>query len=382
MSIKHVISVSAGKDSTATLQLAIERFGASKVVAIFCDTGNEDEAVFAYLDYLERHFGIRIHRLRADFAPEFARKREFIAGDQRTRREYDTTPVFDAEGNPVPKRDGRGNLIMRKANVNREQVLVPVQKTKKIGGGRRVRWSNKAKRRALAALHPTGNPFLDLCMLKGRFPSRMAQFCTERLKRDLAVEFHMELMDQGHTVVSWQGVRRDESDARANVATLERVAPNLYIYRPIAAWTALEVFAYCAKKSIRPNPLYLQGFNRVGCMLCINAGKGEIRRAAARLPHHTSRLAEWETIVSSCSKRGYSTFFHKTDEKGSPAAIFSRSKIAQVIEWAKTTRGGRQYDLLAQAEEVNSCSSSYGLCDQTSATTWFSVLDELERLKA
>ena len=40
--------------------------------------------------------------------------------------------------------------------------------------GRKLRWSNKAKRRALAVMYPSGNPFLDLCMWKGRFPSRMA----------------------------------------------------------------------------------------------------------------------------------------------------------------------------------------------------------------
>ena len=51
---------------------------------------------------------------------------------------------------------------------------------------------------------------LDLCMWR-RFPSRKAQFCTEELKRYMAVAFQIDLIDAGHQVLSWQGVRRDES---------------------------------------------------------------------------------------------------------------------------------------------------------------------------
>ena len=86
MTILHVVSVSGGKDSAATLLLALERFGAHRIRAIFCDTGNEHEAVYEYLAYLEQALSIRIDRLRADFSAEIARKRMFIARDQRTRR--------------------------------------------------------------------------------------------------------------------------------------------------------------------------------------------------------------------------------------------------------------------------------------------------------
>jgi len=62
----------------------------------------------------------------------------------------------------------------------------------------------------------------------------------------MAVEFQIGLIEQGHTVVSWQGVRRDESLARQNAKAFEHVGGGLYIYRPIAAWTAHDVFSYCA----------------------------------------------------------------------------------------------------------------------------------------
>lgn len=358
--ILHVASVSSGIDSQATLELAVERFGVHRVRGIFCDTDNEDQAVYDHLDYLERAIGVRIDRLKANFSQQIADKRRFVARDVRTGREYDTKPVFEADGKtPVWKRDGFGNIVTKKGK--------PVQKTVKIGGGRRRRWSNKAKRRALSVLYPTGNAFLDLCIWKGRFPSRKAQFCTEELKRNMAVLYQLELVEQGYTVISWQGVRRDESLARRDALKFEPLGGRVFIYRPLVDMTKMQVFAYCAARGHLPNPLYSEDCDRVGCAPCINSQKKEIRAHSIRRPHHIIRISEWERIVSMASKRGYSTFFHKVDDLGGQqaAAIYTRNEVWQVVEWAKTTRGGRQFSLLDGLDEPTACSSSYGLCDQS-----------------
>jgi 3'-phosphoadenosine 5'-phosphosulfate sulfotransferase (PAPS reductase)/FAD synthetase len=361
MTIKHVISVSGGKDSAATLLIALERFRRESIVPIFCDTGNEHAAVYEYLNYLELALDIKVTRLMANFDAEIAAKRRFIAKDGRTRRVYDTVLVFEADGKtPVPKRDGRGQIVRNKQGE-------PIQKERKVGGGRLVRWTNKAKRRALAVLHPTGNPFLDLCLWKGRFPSSKSQFCTEQLKRNPAVEFQLALIDAGNVVVSWQGIRRDESLNRRNAKKFEAVGGGLFIYRPIVGWTAAGVFAYCASKNIRPNPLYKQGMGRVGCMPCINATKEELRQIAARFVCHIGRIFTWEQLVSDASKRGFSTFFHKgPGENGhcdTPQQIFAKAGIWQTVEWSRTTRGGKQFSLLEQLDEPTACSSAYGLCE-------------------
>ncbi|WP_447779420.1 phosphoadenosine phosphosulfate reductase domain-containing protein [Variovorax boronicumulans] len=320
MRITHVVSVSGGKDSLATLLIAIERCGIENVVAIFCDTGNEHAETYAYLDYLEKRLSIAIVRLKADFTAQLAAKRLFIARDVRTGRDK---------------------------------------------SGRRLRWSNKAKRRALAVMHPSGNPFLDLCMWKGRFPSRKAQFCTEELKRNMAVGFQIDLMEAGHKVVSWQGIRRDESQNRANAKKWERVGRGLWIARPIVENTAEEVFAYSESRGVKPNPLYLQDMNRVGCMPCINCSKGELRSIAARFPEHPARIGEWEVIVSACSKRGFSTFMADAHQAKDRRVIFADLNIWARIEWSKTSRGGKQFNLLDEQEnEGSGCSSSYGLCEQ------------------
>lgn len=312
----HVISYSSGKDSDETLRQALARFPKERVRVVICDTGNEHDLAWEHVKYIEQRHGINVTVLRADFTAELAAKRLFIARDQRTRRDKQ---------------------------------------------GRRVRWTNKAKRRALAVMHPSGNPFLDLCMWKGRFPSRKAQFCTQELKTAMLVQYQQALVEQGSRVVSWQGVRRDESQNRRNAKRFERIQPRTYAYRPLVDWTAPMVFASLASNDIQPNDLYRKGMGRVGCMPCINAAKGELREIALRWPEHIERIAEWERIVCACSKRGFSTFMSDADDRKDRRAIFADLSIWSRVEWSKTTRGGKQFDLLAD-DEPQACASSYGLC--------------------
>jgi hypothetical protein len=103
---------------------------------------------------------------------------------------------------------------------------------------------------------------------------------------------------------------------------------------------------------------------RVGCMPCINRGKDQIREIAIRFPEHVDRIAEWEALVSRAAKRGYSTYFHKFEESGNTEAeIFARNNVRQIVEWARTSRGGRQLNFFDQLIDEAMCSSSYGLCE-------------------
>lgn len=317
MSVIHVVSVSSGKDSDVTLLLALHRYGKERVRAVMCDTGNEHALAWEHIAYLEQHLGIKVTVLRADFTAEIMAKRQFIARDVRTRRD---------------------------------------------SSGRRVRWSNKAKRRALAELWPSGNPFLDLCMWKGRFPSRKAQFCTRELKTELLVQYQQALVEQGHRVVSWQGIRRDESQNRRDAKIFERLNPRTYAYRPLVDWTAAQVFAFLAAHAVQPNDLYRKGMGRVGCMPCINVNKAELREIALRWPEHPLRIAEWERRVGACSKVGFSTFMTDAHHAQDRRDVFADLNIWTRIEWSKTTRGGQQFDLLGDAE-AQACKSSYGLCE-------------------
>lgn len=313
--IHHVVSMSGGKDSTPTTLVALETQPREGLRFVFADTGNEHEATLEYnMDYLPRALGIKVESLRRDFTDWWWHRRKYIA-----------------EKWPLPHKDWPAGVP--------EAVI----------------------QRALAVFDkgPTGNPYLDLCIIKGRFPSRKAQFCTQFLKTEPLTEYAMEIIDAGHAVWSWQGIRAEEGGRRRWAKEFEEVGGGLYINRPILRWKAADCFEAMAYYGIKPNPLYTKGMNRVGCMPCINAGKEEIRQIALRFPEHMDRIAEWEAAVGAASKRGNSSFF-PAPEDGRADRV--GRNIREVIRWSKTGRGGRQYDAFAD-DEPDACSSAYGLCE-------------------
>lgn len=314
--------MSGGKDSTALALLAIER-GAENYRFVFADTGHEHQQTYEYVSYLEQALGITIDRVKADFSDRIAAKRELV----QTKWADDGVPADQIE-------------------------------------------------KALSVLVPSGNPFLDLCLWKGRFPGTRTRFCSEELKHK-PINAYMDAIEG--TLISWQGVRRDESAARRDLAekdvdfgSWEPEPQGRLIYRPILDWTVDDVFAMHKRHGIEPNPLYKQGMGRVGCMPCIHARKAEMREIAQRFPDELARVAEWERLVSAASKRGASTFMdmrvllNAADEEYDIEQFdLARHGIAAYADWANTARGGRQRDLIhaIEIDEGASCQSLYGLCE-------------------
>jgi 3'-phosphoadenosine 5'-phosphosulfate sulfotransferase (PAPS reductase)/FAD synthetase len=324
--VVNIVSISGGKDSLAQWLLAIE--SGVKFIPVFADTGHEHPQTVEYLEYLESRLG-KLVRVKADFAQRIEGKRKFIA-----------------EKWPIS--------LVSECGFTAEQAAVVIEQ-------------------ALEALVPTGIPFLDLCMWKGRFPSTKVRFCTFELKHEpIKVQVVDPLVDSGNTVVSWQGVRAQESKERALLQEWEEgfdLGPRLAIYRPILRWTHEEVFAMARRHGINPNPLYQQGCSRVGCMPCIHARKSELAEIFSRWPEEIARVAEWEKLVAVCSRRGNSTFFPSTQdprkaERRIECITLDSHGIETYRDWALTTRGGTQFDLLANATDHSVCNSVYaGVCE-------------------
>ena len=317
----HIIGVSGGKDSTAALLLACDRLPKTSIRPVFVDTGNEHVETYRYLDFLESRLDLPIHRLKPDFSAQIAEKRRFIARDRRTGRDKH---------------------------------------------GVKLRWSNRRKREALAHLHPTGNPFLDLCLLKGMFPSNRSRFCTEYLKKDVFVSYVDDLVQQGQRVVVWQGIRRDESDKRKHARKIERVGPGFYYFRPLVDWSESDVFAFLDAKRIPPNPLY-QSLGRVSCAPCIYSTKPDLR--VLLTPEVVERIRHWEALVSKTSKTGRAAFFAGKQLAGArlgevhPLVFWDRHQIDAIQHWAAKATRFNPNDWDGFDGGGKACSSEWGLCE-------------------
>jgi 3'-phosphoadenosine 5'-phosphosulfate sulfotransferase (PAPS reductase)/FAD synthetase len=120
-----------------------------------------------------------------------------------------------------------------------------------------------------------------------RFPGGGARHCTDELKIRPSREFYKTLAEKQGGFVVYYGMRADESSERnkryAGKKDDTLYPPHLVMDKypkylekmgvmfkmPILNWTANQVFDYLDGEE---NPLYSQGFDRVGCFPCLASG--------------------------------------------------------------------------------------------------------------
>jgi hypothetical protein len=192
--------------------------------------------------------------------------------------------------------------------------------------------------------------FLDMIRLKKRPPSRKAQFCTAILK--LAPQKRWVKENLGNEDYElYTGVRRSESLSRADYPDREWDDYfDCWVNHIIAGLSKQECFDGAKARGEEINPLYLMGFGRVGCAPCINSGKDDILNWLQRRPDMLDKIRLWEKIS------GFTYF---------PPMVpgMYTNSIDDVLDWAKTDRGGRQQNMFRILNERPACESKYGLCE-------------------
>lgn len=191
--------------------------------------------------------------------------------------------------------------------------------------------------------------FLKMVEIKGRFPSRMAQFCTEKLKL-VPIRRWVKSNVSGE-FERYAGVRRDESPARER--TVARCWDDFFrcfVNHVIYDWTKQMAFDYVQSHGQQINPLYKLGFKRVGCAPCINSGKDDILAWSQRAPEMIDKVDGWE-------KQTGRTFF-------APCVPgMEINFVRDVVAWAQTDRGGKQPNMFRVLDDRPACESAYGLCE-------------------
>ena len=200
--------------------------------------------------------------------------------------------------------------------------------------------------------------FPTMAALKGRFPARQAQFCTQVLKlnpqkRWMLSEFGPGGQYEGIEYARYSGVRADESKERAAKTKADRWDDfyDCQFLCPLFDWTKKMCFDYVDVHGEKINHLYRLGFSRVGCSPCVNAKKEDIATWADRFPEMIDKVRDWETST------GLSFFAPVVPTmKGTGVYNF----IDDVVAWSRTARGGTK-ELMPILREA--CESKYGLCE-------------------
>lgn len=214
---------------------------------------------------------------------------------------------------------------------------------------------------------------LELCKIKGRFPSSQRRFCTTELKLKPMQQW---IAEQVKPVVNISGIRREESPKRSSAPFYIEKDEFLSVpvWLPIVAWKWQDVFDMHRLYGVEPNPLYKRGHARVGCYPCIMSNKNELCNIAKNHPEVFDKMNSMEEEVCKMSKSGCSSFF----PADTTSAAYRKScdansntyyaRAYDVKDWALgKSADSETMDMFAEDdfEDITgpSCNSIYGLCE-------------------
>lgn len=208
----------------------------------------------------------------------------------------------------------------------------------------------------------------ELVMHKAMFPARLRRFCTEELKVKPLHLLLETLCAAGADIVNAVGVRAGESKARSKLPEWDGYRSrrgSWLTWRPLIEWSTEDVVDIHKRHGLEPNPLYLRGASRVGCWPCIFARKKEIRLIADTDPGRIDLIRRLEDRVAAEAKRrnhkidNPPSFFHRPTRQRDGSRPWT--PIDEVVEWSRTSRGGRQMELIPDEGEQGCM--AWGLCE-------------------
>jgi 3'-phosphoadenosine 5'-phosphosulfate sulfotransferase (PAPS reductase)/FAD synthetase len=208
------------------------------------------------------------------------------------------------------------------------------------------------------------SPMIRWTVKKAMFPSRVRRWCTQELK---VRPFLRWVDEQDADVVNVVGIRAEESLARSGLPEREAMpgAEHIEVWRPLIRWTEQDVIDIHSRHAVRPCKLYLEGASRVGCWPCIMARKSELRMLGED-DVRVSVIRDLEALVARVVQDrkhmhdNPPTFYQA--RAPSESGTYPCVPIDKVLQWARTSLGGRQFELFAASPREAGC-TRWGLCD-------------------
>lgn len=209
----------------------------------------------------------------------------------------------------------------------------------------------------------------ELVLKRGMFPSKRRRFCTQELKV-FPMQRHLASLD--YEPVNAVGIRAGESEARAKMSEWEMSRGfDCETWRPLITWSEQDVIDMHHRHGLAPNPLYLMGASRVGCWPCIYARKSEIRLVAAKDPGRIDLIRALEEQVAARAGERYAKKGETFESLGYQKPSWFQAPLGdtgdcwpidKVVDWSKTSHGGRQVELFDATPGDAGC-MRWGLCE-------------------
>ena len=129
-------------------------------------------------------------------------------------------------------------------------------------------------------------------------PTRTVRYCCQNLK---------EKYIPGQDSIVITGVRRQESVKRSRRAEFYRHGKR-WLLNPIIDWTTEDVWEFHKAEGIPYCCLYDEGFRRLGCVCCPNAGWKKMRQEGDRWPRiREAYIRAFDAMIANRNRRGLVT---------------------------------------------------------------------------
>ena len=301
--MKIIVSFSGGKDSQACLIQAVNKYGADKIEAVFCDTGWEHPDTYQHITDVCSLLNVKLVTVRS--------------------KKYDGFVDMAIKRKRFPSTTRRFCTSVLKIMPMIDYILTLTEPCLIVQGIRAKESADRAKL-----------PYE--CNYFGEYFERIT------------------VIRKGKEVQKWkQDYRRKDI-----VRWCEQYDAS--VLRPIFQWNAQEVIDYILDANQKPNPLYSRGFSRVGCYPCVMCRKQEVKLISQE-EFGRERLIAAEQRMADETPKG-SSFFPPSyiPRRFCKNRIYPR--VQEVFEYVNRHDAGM--DDMFEPEGGYSCMSLYhGLCE-------------------
>lgn len=331
--INRIVPLSGGKDSQATLIWAVEKFGASKVQAVFCDTEWENPITYEHIFYLCEKLNVELtiltNKKTGGFVELCKKKKRFPSVKARfCTSELKVKPMIDYilslkshvfiyQG--IRADESLDRSLMKEQCTYFKYYFQPYQTNTKIIN----KYTKIAEKQKLSPLQQQKLSIAKKRLSEGKEDEK---YHTYR-KKD---------------VIEWRKKYSDD------------------IVRPFFRASSDDVIRFSLNRELDINPLYFKGFSRVGCFPCIMCTVNEMDIIIKEYPEIIAKIKQAEEAVKG-------TFFKpdkvperyrtNTDPK-------SGKKITSIDDFVKYRLDKNATgDLFADDEQLNGCKSVYHICE-------------------